>query len=161
MVSDFLFRPKLALDIAGIDPALYNKIVADNQLPCAPSTAPGKARPFTEDDVIVAYILKKELDSGRVARAAGFIACEYKAGMSQHPEEEFLVLVYGRYGDWHLFPGSTYDPTMAYCRETEGAHYKGLSPVSMEIRHNIGEIRKRIADRVRHEQRILGAPEDE
>jgi hypothetical protein len=160
MQSGFLFRPKLALEIAGIDPATFNKIVADKFFTCARPTEFGKARPFNENDVIAAFILARLLEMGLVARQAGPIACEFYEAVRQFPDEPVLVFAMGRYTN-HMFPASKYDPALAYNVTDEGMEYAGVTPVMSEIRFNIAAIRKVIAARVAEWNRTLGAPDDD
>ena len=74
--KEYLFRHRLAMEIAGIDPLIFNKIVADGFYECAPEAVIGKARPFTENDLLGLIILKHLMDMGMTPRHAGPIACD-------------------------------------------------------------------------------------
>jgi hypothetical protein len=150
-----LFRYRLAMDIAGMNPAIFSKIVAGGFYPCAPKTTLGKARLFTEDDVVALFILKHLMDRGMTPRNAGPLACAFFDMMRTNPNADRLVHLIGRRQGDCIATGADYDQL-----RKEGNIYTGVGEVLSEVTINIETIRKIIAAHVEYEESILDRDED-
>lgn len=96
-------RAKLACEIANIDPDRFNEAVHAGNYPCAPETAPGKARIFNMQDLIALCVYGRKLEQEVPARRAGAIACGVRSVLAVHPNCSVVLQVMAQLGSYRFF----------------------------------------------------------
>lgn len=139
-------RTKLACEIARIDPARFNEAVHFNKYHCAPSTSPGSARVFTEDDIVALMIYRQMLDAGMSSEKAGAYACEALARFRDKQEVEVVSYVVSTTGFAGMFVGAV---------RPEGK-YGAFADKAFSLSFYVNELRAYVRQCLEYERSILG-----
>src|SRR5437870_718030 len=89
-------RAAMACRIVNLDRVKFNDAVANKLYPCAPSTMPGSARAFTEEQLLPLFYFARFTEFGIPAGRAGHLACELNNAMQSEGVDEadrFILLV--------------------------------------------------------------------
>lgn len=145
-MSQLKARTKLACEIARIDPARFNEAVHFNKYHCAPSTSPGSARVFTEDDIVALMIYRQMLDAGMSSEKAGAYACEALARFRDKPEVEVVSYMVSSIGFAGMLVGAI----------NPESKYGAFSDKAFSISFYIKELRAYVREQLEYERSILG-----
>ncbi len=96
-------RQRAACRVAGYNPDRLNEYVADGTYPCAPSTIPGRARSFDEDDTVALYYFAWLVNEERWApQKAAREACLIREGLRSYPDAKNLSVIVSHIGSPHI-----------------------------------------------------------
>lgn len=152
---------RLAMQIAGLDPLRFNEAVAAGTYQCAPRTVPGKARSFTEVDLIGLYYFARLMEGGMENAKAGDIACrlitflEERASTGKPYIEDRVVFVVSRLRSFFVSAASFEDV------QRRGSEFVATGGTVYSIQFELGFVRERIREAIEEEQSIIGARDDE
>jgi hypothetical protein len=135
-------RSKEALQIARLDRFKFNEAVAEKYYDCAPPTAPGQSRAFTEERMIPLYTFARLLDIGIHPRVSGRIACELYAATREDrfKDEAEFVLVVGHLEQ--IMTGAKAYEQM----KSENKVFVGAPRPGLEIKFNVATYREIIKE---------------
>lgn len=132
-------RQKAACRVAGYDSDRLNEYIADQTYDCAPSTVPGRARLFTEEDTVALYYFAKFVDKFRRPRDAAREACLIHQGLRQYPDATTLSVIEPHAGSAHIAA-----PGEAAVSDPHGYTTGGMSIFATRS-YNVGHARRFVA----------------
>lgn len=138
-----------ACRVVNLDRQRLNEFIANGDYTCAPDTSPGRARLFTEDDLIALFVFAREVERGMKPLIAGRLAQNVRETLSERPGAETAKTV-GRIVGPHF---ERTGPTITASSDVGRLIFN-------VIEYNLAGIRKLVAEGVEEERQIIG-PEDE
>jgi len=122
------------------NPDRFNEYVAGGFYQCAPTTTPGRARLFTEDDAVALYYFSWLLnDCDWSPRGAGQEACLIRSGLEHFPESKNLTVIISHLGRPHIAPDGA-----PHAADPHG-HIISGSSIKATRTYNVGHARALIA----------------
>ncbi|WP_374322174.1 hypothetical protein [Brevundimonas sp.] len=138
-------RQRAACRVAGFqqgetNPDRFNEYVAGGFYQCAPTTTPGRARLFTENDTVALYYFSWLLnDCDWSPRRAGHEACLILEGLRQYPDAVNLSVIVPHLGSPHIaIPGDS-------AAADPHNHVSGGVSIKATRTYNVGHARALIA----------------
>lgn len=168
-------RAAMACRIVNLDRVKFNDAVASGTYPCAPFTISGKARVFTEGELLPLYFFARLTEFGMPAGRAGQLACQMASSANEtHAEPATrIIYVHGQNGSSFFVSNKSRRPADGaivdnYDPEHEtpnpqyptGWHYPGTGRVIFTIEFYVKHVREIIAQHLAYEASIIGE-EDE
>lgn len=153
------FRTLVACRWIGVPRERFNEAVAAKLYPCAPATGAGQARILEYADLIGMDAFFRFSRMGFSQEVAGNLACELVDMVRRHPDDDRFVIVWGAYGDTHVFRSIEDDPEGGYDHDHErklNRIYHGLSPIIDAIDHRVRPVRERFQKLMDDEDNIVG-----
>ena len=147
--SELKFRPSAACRIAGLERTKMNEYIANGDYPCPPITIPGRARIFTEIDLIGLWFFARLIERhGYTVNRAGWLTGRVMEKLSTCPDEKEIVVHISAGGLVHTIEGSRHDP--------EAKSLGGESPILLSHKVHIDNIRKLVRREIDDEINTLG-----
>jgi hypothetical protein len=151
-MNDYLLTTVRACSVARIDSRRLNEHIFNKEYNIAPATVPGRARLFSENDLICLFIFARLVERDNKASEAGKIAAAIHNKLFLYPDaKEATILEFANY------------PGICEAQMPEGPEklwYKAGTLLRSQTFHLEG-IRLLVRKAVEEERKIIGDPDSE